>query len=87
MAPSGNVTSSNALSAPALSASTGLVGVHPLQDSNAVNPPLGNSVVAAGINANQPPNMAPPYVAQTPGTNVSSAAIVSQQPPPQPPQT
>ena len=87
MAPSGNVPSSNALSAPALGTSTGLAGVHPLQESNVVNPPLGNSAVAAGINANQTPNMAPSYVAQAPGTNISSAAIVSQQQPPQPPQT
>ena len=87
MAPSGNIASSNALSAPALSASTGLVGVHPIQDSNALNPSLGNSAVAAGINANQPPNMASSYVAQASGTNVSSAAIVSQPPKPQPPQT
>ena len=87
MALSGNAPSCNAPSAPTLSASTGLVGVHPLQDSNAVNPPLGHSAVAGGVNANQPPNMAPSYVAQAAGTNVSSAAIVSQQPPPQPPQT
>ena len=86
MAPSGNATSSNALSAPPLSVNPVLVGVQPSQASNALNPPIGNSAVAAGINANQPPNMTPSYVAQAPGTNASSAVVVSQQQP-QPPQT